>query len=104
MSGFSPFPIMFSMAFFLRKGGFILKKANGDSDKEAEPHSSVDCVADLRTEVGWFDPRLGQYSLRELMIFIATGFIPLSPLSDFSTMVMRESSRRLGKNIVQSSS
>ena len=29
----------------------------------------------------WFDLRLGQYSFRGLMIVIATGFIPLSPLS-----------------------
>ena len=45
----------------------------------AEPHSRRD--ADLRTGGHWFDPRLGQYSLRGLMIVIATGFIPLSPLS-----------------------
>ena len=36
-------------------------------------------VADLRTGGRWFDPRLGQYSFRELMTVIATGFIPLSP-------------------------
>ena len=36
------------------------------------------------------------------MIFIATGFIPLSPLSVVSTMVMWLSSQWLGKNIVQS--
>ena len=34
------------------------------------------------------------------MIVIATGFIPLSPLSIVSTMVMSESSQWLGKNIV----
>ena len=47
----------------------------------ADPHSSVDSVADLRTGGRRFDPRLGQYSFRGLMIVIATGFIPLSPLS-----------------------
>ena len=43
-------------------------------------------------------------SVRGLMIFIATGFIPLSPLSlsIVSTMVIWESSQWLGKNIVQS--
>ena len=41
----------------------------------------------------WFDPRLGQYSFRGLMIVIATGFIPLSPLSVVSKMVMWESSQ-----------
>ena len=34
----------------------------------------------VRLEGRWFDPWLGQYSLRGLMIGIATGFIPLSPL------------------------
>ena len=54
----------------------------------SEPHSSVGSVADLRTGGHWFDPRLGQYSFRRLMIVIATGFIPLSPLSIVSRMVM----------------
>ena len=45
----------------------------------AQPNSSVRGVADLRGCC--FDPQLGQYSVRELMIVIATGFIPLSPLS-----------------------
>ena len=70
--------------------------------KYAEPHSSVGSIADLRTGGCWFDPRLGQYSFRGLMIVIATGFIPLSPLSVVLTMVMWESSQWLGKNIVQS--
>ena len=69
----------------------------------AEPHSSAGSVADLRKAGGWFDHRLGQYSFRGLMIVIATGFIPLSPLSTVSTMVMLESSQWLGKNIVRSS-
>ena len=51
-----------------------------------EPYCSVVSVADLRTEGRWFDPWLGQYSFRGLMIVIATGFIPLSPLSVVSTM------------------
>ena len=50
----------------------------------------------------WFDPQLGQYSFRGLMIVILTEFIPLSPLSVVSTMVMWESSQWLGKNIVWS--
>ena len=72
------------------------------STRLAEPHSSVGSVADLRTGGRWFDPRLGQYSFRGLMIVIATGFIPLSPLSVVSTMVVWESSQWLGNNIVQS--
>ena len=67
----------------------------------AEPHSSVGSVADLRIEGRWFDPWLGQYFFQRLMIVIATGFIPLSPLY-VSTMVMWESSKWLGKNIVRS--
>ena len=43
--------------------------------------SSVASGADLRTGGPWFDPRLGQYSFQGLMIFIATGFIPLSPVA-----------------------
>ena len=61
----------------------------------AESHSSVGSVADLRTGGRWFDP-LGQYSFRGLMIVIATGFIPLSPLSVVSTMAKWESSQCLG--------
>ena len=68
----------------------------------AEPHSSVGSVAHLRAGGRWFDPRLGKYSFRGLMIVIATGFIPFSPLSVVSTMVMWESSQWLGKNIVRS--
>ena len=70
---------------------------------EYPPHSSVGSVAYLRTGGHWFDPRLGQYSFRELMIAIATGFIPLSPLSAVSTMVMWDSNQWLGKNIELSS-
>ena len=68
----------------------------------AEPHGSVGSVADSRTGGRWFDPRLGQYFFRGLMIVIAIGFIPLSPLSIAWTMVMWESSQWLGKNIVRS--
>ena len=32
----------------------------------------------LKTGGHWFDPWLGQYSFRGLMIVIATGFVPLS--------------------------
>ena len=68
----------------------------------AERHSSVSSVAALRTGGCWFDPGLGQYSLRGLMIVIATEFIPLSPLSVVSTIVVWESSQWLGNNIVRS--
>ena len=54
----------------------------------AESHSSFGSIADLRTGGRWFDPGLGQYSFRGLMKIIATGFIPLSLLPVFSTMVM----------------
>ena len=70
--------------------------------RPAEPHSSVGSVADLRTGGRWFDPRLGQYSFRGLIIVIATGFIPLSLLSVVQTMVRWENSQWLGKNIVRS--
>ena len=67
----------------------------------AEPHTSVGSVADLRTGGRWFDPRLGQYPVRRLTIVTATGVIPLSPLSVISTMNMCESSNWLGKDIVR---
>ena len=51
----------------------------------AEPHSSVCSIADLRTGGCWLNPRLGQYSFQGLLIVIATGFIPSSPLSVVST-------------------
>ena len=66
------------------------------------PISSVGSVTDVRTGGRWFDLRLGQYSFWGLMIVIATGFIPFSPLSVVWTMVMWESSQWLGKNIVRS--
>ena len=65
------------------------------------PRRSVGSVANLKTGGHWFDPRPGQYSFRGLMIVIATGFIPLSPPSVVSTMVMWESSQWTAKNIVQ---
>ena len=68
----------------------------------AELHSSVGSVANLRTGGRWFDPPLGQYYFRGLMIVMATVFIPFSPLSFVSTMVMWESSQWLGKNIERS--
>ena len=67
----------------------------------SEPHSLVNSIADLRTG-HWFNPRLGQYSFRGLMIVFATGFVPPSAMSVVSTMVILESSQWLGKNIVQS--
>ena len=53
----------------------------------AKLHSSVGSIVDLRTGGRWLDPQLGQYSLRGLMIVIATGFIPLSPRSIVLKMV-----------------
>ena len=41
----------------------------------AEPNSSVDSIADLRTGGSWFDPRVGQYIFRGLMIVIAKRFL-----------------------------
>ena len=38
----------------------------------AEPYSRVDSVQDLRRGGRWFDPPLGQYSFRGLMVVIAT--------------------------------
>ena len=57
----------------------------------AKPHSSDGSSTDLRTGGHWFDPQLCQYSFPGLMIVIATGFFPLSPLSIFSTIVKWES-------------
>ena len=54
----------------------------------AKPRSSVGIVQDLRTGGHWFNPQLSGYSFRELMIVIATRFIPLSLLSIVLTMVM----------------
>ena len=47
---------------------------------------SPSSVANLRAGGRWFDPRLGQYSFRGLMIVIATGFIPLSLLSFYHNL------------------
>ena len=68
----------------------------------AERQSSFGSVQDLRIGSCWFDPRLGLYSFRGLMIVMATGFIRLSPLSIVSTKVMWESNQWLGKNTVPS--
>ena len=74
-----------------------------DFHKEfAESHSSVGSVQDLQTRGRWFDPRLGQFSVRGLMIAIAPGFILLSPVSIATTMVMWESNQWLRKNILRS--
>ena len=37
---------------------------------EAEPHSSVGNLHDLRTEGRWFDTRLAQYSFQGLIIVV----------------------------------
>ena len=55
---------------------------------QAELYCLVGRVRDLRTEGCSFDPWLGQYSFGGLMIVSATEFIPLSPLSIVSTVVM----------------
>ena len=85
---------------------YLINKSNGIyrifHELTAQPHSSVGRVADLRTGGRWFDPRLGRYSSRRLMIVIVTEFIPLSPLSVVSTMVTWESSQWLGKNVEHS--
>ena len=44
--------------------------------QRAEPHGSAGSIAVLRTGGCWFDPQLGQYSFRGLMIVTVTGFIP----------------------------
>ena len=77
------------------RGRFVFKQ-------KAEPHSSVGSVQDLRRGGRWFDPWLGQYYFRGLMIVTATGVIPLSRLSIVLTMVIWESSQWLGRNIVRS--
>ena len=45
------------------------------------PFCLVGSIQDLGTGCRGFDPRLGQYSFRGLMIVISTGSILLSPLS-----------------------
>ena len=64
----------------------------------AQPHSSVGSVQDLRTVGRWFDPPARPIFFPR----IATGFIPFSPQSILSAIVMRESSKWLGKNILRS--
>ena len=68
----------------------------------AELHSSVRSIVYLRTRGRLFNPQLSQYSFQGLMIVIATGFIPLSPLSIVLILIMWKSSQWLGKNIVRS--
>ena len=72
-----------------------------DVNDDVESHSSVGNVADLRTEDRWFDPRLGQYSFRVLMIVIATGFIPVS-LSLIRQRLYGKAASGLENNIVRS--
>ena len=62
--------------------------------------SSLDCTQDLRKGGRWFNSWGDQYSFSELLMVIATRFIPLSPLSIVSKIVKWESSQWLGKNIV----
>ena len=64
----------------------------------AKSHRSVGIVQDLRTG----GPGSILNSFRGLTIIIETGIIPLSSLSIVSTMVIRESSHWLGRNIVRS--
>ena len=65
----------------------------------ADLHDPVGSVQDSRRNGRRFDPRLGQYSFRGLLIVIATEFTLLSPLSIFSTVFTWESSQWLGKNV-----
>ena len=78
------------MLHFSKPKAFTGENKSGSQSDLVEPHSSVGRIAHLRTASRWFDPRLGQYSFRGLMIVIETGFIPLSPLSIISTMIMWE--------------
>ena len=68
----------------------------------AKSHGSVGSVANLRIGGRWLYPQFSKHSFQGLMIVIATGFIPLSPLFVVSTMIIKESSQWLGKNIVWS--
>ena len=61
-------------------------------DLVAEPHSSGSSIAGLRTGGHWFHLRLDQFSFRGLMIVIAKGFIPLSPLFVVSTWLWERAS------------
>ena len=87
--------------------GFHFKSTNkafkewSDMYAFAKGRCSVGSVEDLRTGGLLFDPLLGQYSLRGLMLVTATGIILLSPLSVVSTTVVWERSQWLGKNIVR---
>ena len=65
-----------------------VKVALNPNTTNQSAHNSVDSVVDLRTGGRWFDRRLGQYFFQGFMIVIATGFIPVSPLSVVSTMDM----------------
>ena len=55
---------------------FLLGRQESSLRGQPSPHSSGGSVADLRTGGRWFDPLVGQYSFRGLMVIIATGFIP----------------------------
>ena len=69
-------------------------------NNRSSPQSPFGSIRDFRTGGRWFDPFLSPYSFRKLMIVIATGFIPLSPMSIVLEMVMWKSNKWLGKNIV----
>ena len=89
------FLLLFFLFFFFEK-----RPVQNVISRNAERHSSVGSIEDLRTG-RWFDPRRCKYSFRGLMIVIATRFTPLSALSVVSTMVMWECSQWLGKSIVR---
>ena len=57
----------------------LYDKKGLNASEADEPNGSVGSVADLRTGGCWFDPWL--FSFRGLMVVIAAGFVPLSPLS-----------------------
>ena len=57
------------------------------ASSSAEPHSSEVSVPDLKTGGRWFDPGLGKYISRVLMVVIAIVFIPLSLLKTALDMI-----------------
>ena len=68
------------------------------SIRRLSPNAVDQSAAWKTSEVTGSNLRLGQYSFRNLMIVIATGIIPLSPMSSILMMVLWESSSWLGNN------
>ena len=89
----SPFPIMFSKAVWC---WCIKMSIYGVKRFSQVPVAQLEACK-IWEEVTGSNLWLGQYYFQRLMIVIATGFIPLSLLSIVLTMVMWESSQRLGE-------